>query len=307
VNLKNQGFTINEDKNSSYQLRISEDKLSKDFNFGRRYEEIADFLLNGTVLMIGGQRHRFMEIEFYYYDENSHPDVYSHQSEVQYTFGNWYFHTWIRNGQVVYRDGAQTGVDISIGGQQGENDRGGILIRSIKDSSSGKVYCGPGAVMNRVLKVMNCNYVDQLVEKMQKNIDITNQNGPFHITIEQQSHSDVFKSSRVGLFLTKNHYYSLPEMTNYVFNEYRFFCQPSAIFKGTHYIVISMYEKGLDLEQILSLICYKEYEKNDKRIECLRYIENYEKGKTIDIQSFVGEKLDELQTCVAIGAVRNNK
>eukprot|EP01124_Arcella_intermedia_P010638 TRINITY_DN1715_c0_g1_i1.p1 TRINITY_DN1715_c0_g1~~TRINITY_DN1715_c0_g1_i1.p1 ORF type:complete len:384 (+),score=60.58 TRINITY_DN1715_c0_g1_i1:1-1152(+) len=303
ANLKQNGFTLNEDRETLHQLRINPD--SEGFHFPSRFREMATFLLNHSALLIGGKRHRFLEIEFYYYDDVTHPDIYSHHSEVQHTFANWYFHTWVRGGETVYRDGAQTGVDISIGGQRGGTDCGGILIRSIMDSY-GKVYCGPGAVMNRVLQLLRCHEsVQNLVDLMQRNLSITNEKGPFHIVLEDQPPLPLYQSARVGLYLTKEHFHTLEEMTNYVFKEYRFFLQPSFIFKGIHYIALSLHQQGMATSEICALIATKKGDPQRKPQELAKWIRNFQYGKSTPniLQTFVGRKLDEDETCRAIGAV----
>lgn len=69
-------------------------------NIEERFESIANFLLNKAVLMIQGQKHRFVEIEFYFNSE-CFPDPYPHGDVVQQHCGRWYFHktgTSYRNG-----------------------------------------------------------------------------------------------------------------------------------------------------------------------------------------------------------------
>ena len=87
------------------------------------FDEIAGCLFNKTALVskfVNDDKkeeeylYRIGEIEFYYYDEENHPDIFCHIAEPQKTKGCWYIH--------------QSGMDITFG--DGKNF-GGILIRAI--------------------------------------------------------------------------------------------------------------------------------------------------------------------------------
>lgn len=46
--------------------------------------EIADRILNHSVLYVTNRAYRIIEIEFYLYD-NNHPDPYTHKNPIQKT------------------------------------------------------------------------------------------------------------------------------------------------------------------------------------------------------------------------------
>lgn len=78
------------------------------------FDKIAHLLFNELVLQVNHALYRFVDIEFYYYNERTHKDVYAHLHEAQLKYGKWYFHG--------------SGIDITIG--DGIN-YGGILLRGI--------------------------------------------------------------------------------------------------------------------------------------------------------------------------------
>jgi hypothetical protein len=63
--------------------------------------------------------YRLIDLEFYYYAESVHEDVYAHQHETQLESGKWYFHG--------------SGIDITFGNGKHFS---GILIRAIAKISS---------------------------------------------------------------------------------------------------------------------------------------------------------------------------
>lgn len=75
---------------------------------------IAERILRDAKLQINNSFYRLIDIEFYYYAEGVHEDVYAHQHVAQLDTGQWYFHG--------------SGIDITFG--NGKNF-GGILIRAI--------------------------------------------------------------------------------------------------------------------------------------------------------------------------------
>src|ERR1043165_4334096 len=90
----------------------------------RWFTQIADRLLQGTQLIVGKQPHRFVEAEFYYYNDQ-HPDVFAHRDPLQLHVGRWYFH----RTRGTYRSGSFKGMDLTFGDGKAF---GGILIRSIE-------------------------------------------------------------------------------------------------------------------------------------------------------------------------------
>jgi hypothetical protein len=72
------------------------------------FDEIAERLLNETRLVVAREPHRFIEIEFYYFDKD-HPDPFTHRDPIQLECGRWYFHR--TRGE--YRSGSFKGLDLT--------------------------------------------------------------------------------------------------------------------------------------------------------------------------------------------------
>jgi hypothetical protein len=77
-------------------------------------DNIAEELFRNYKLQVNESFYRLIDIEFYYYAEGVHEDIYAHQHAAQLDSGKWYFHG--------------SGIDITFG--NGKNF-GGILIRAI--------------------------------------------------------------------------------------------------------------------------------------------------------------------------------
>jgi hypothetical protein len=82
-------------------------------------ENIALKLFSDYKLQVNESFYRLIDIEFYYYAEGVHEDVYAHQHAAQLNSAKWYFHG--------------SGIDITFG--NGKNF-GGILIRAIAKIST---------------------------------------------------------------------------------------------------------------------------------------------------------------------------
>jgi hypothetical protein len=77
-------------------------------------DNIAEEIFSNYKLQVNESFYRLIDIEFYYYAEGVHEDIYAHQHAAQLDSGKWYFHG--------------SGIDITFG--NGKNF-GGILIRAI--------------------------------------------------------------------------------------------------------------------------------------------------------------------------------
>lgn len=77
-------------------------------------DDIADKLFKNFKLQVNESFYRLIDLEFYYYAEGLHEDVYAHQHQAQLESAKWYFHG--------------SGIDITFGNG---NHFGGILVRAI--------------------------------------------------------------------------------------------------------------------------------------------------------------------------------
>ena len=153
------------------------------------FSKYANKLMNEYCLKVDDKKYNLIEIEFYFYDKENHPDPYIYCNEKQKECGKFYFHG--------------SGMDITFGNGK---CYGGILIRSIMNEE--------GQYINGSLKLLEelfCDEIDKLkIELIEK--DIGNEN--------------IFCSTRVGLqahpldyeLLTKYKKNFIP----YIFRLYRF-------------------------------------------------------------------------------------
>ncbi|KAJ4477452.1 hypothetical protein J3R30DRAFT_221363 [Lentinula aciculospora] len=131
-----------------------------------------------------------LELEFYLWIVGVHEDPFTHGSAEQARSGNWYFHrtpqrsinhsaqspTTVAGG---YRGGTRKGLDITIGPSpamsspyfpnapaiETSSTRGGILLRTLRNASTGRVISGPSLVVDEILKLCHANSISELVEK----------------------------------------------------------------------------------------------------------------------------------------------
>lgn len=201
-----------------------------------KFKKFATYLLNQFEMKIGNDVITLEELEIYYKSED-HQDNYTHQCKDQLTNKMWYFHQY-HNG--TYKSGTYKGLDITFGNKE-KSIYGGVLIRSINNSTTNEFITGPCNTVNYMLKKMECKEVEDLVAKM-SSLNICNNKNPFYLVENSESKQDkIFTGPRVGLswkyptFLTK---------------EYRYLKQPSKIPKHRASIVGSLYNTGLKQPEI---------------------------------------------------------
>ncbi|KAI0757971.1 hypothetical protein C8Q74DRAFT_290534 [Fomes fomentarius] len=141
-----------------------------------------------------------LELEFYLYKSGCHEDPFTHASPEQSQLGRWYFHRPpSRLGEPCapssttagYRGGTRKGLDITIGqppppvmskyfsqslSVSGLNQaagsssagntsvvHGGILLRSARRVSNGKVISGPSLLVDEILRLSRASEILELV------------------------------------------------------------------------------------------------------------------------------------------------
>ena len=124
-------------------------------NMRNRFHEIADVLLNQSLLVVNANEYRICEIEFYAYSE-AHQDPYTHRHPEQLEFGNWYFHQVKTKTGYSYKGGNYKGLDLTLG--DGKSFVG-VLIRSLESQSTGQRIDGPSLVVDEILKVFELDSV----------------------------------------------------------------------------------------------------------------------------------------------------
>ncbi|KAJ3801196.1 hypothetical protein GGU11DRAFT_675573 [Lentinula aff. detonsa] len=212
-----------------------------------RFDEIARHILHHLSLVIRSSSgilgtFEVLELEFYLWKSVVHEDPFTHGSAEQAKSGNWqvatYFHrapqksnkpenspTVVTGG---YRGGTRKGLDITIGpsatipspyfsalptGDANSSTRGGILLRTLRETSTGRVISGPSLVVDEILKLSCANSISDLVDKQWKgNISAfrgNEQSSPGEHTLHFMLKHEVeiqavylYKSPRIGLGLS---------------------------------------------------------------------------------------------------------
>ena len=151
------------------------------------FSKYANKLMNEYCLKVDDKKYNLIEIEFYFYDKENHPDPYIYCNEKQKECGKFYFHG--------------SGMDITFGNGK---CYGGILIRSIMNEEG--QYINGSLIL---LKKLFGDEIDKLkIELIEK--DIGNEN--------------IFCSTRVGLQAHPLDYELLTKYeNNFIFLIYLFY------------------------------------------------------------------------------------
>ncbi|KAI0328229.1 hypothetical protein GY45DRAFT_1307260 [Cubamyces sp. BRFM 1775] len=142
-----------------------------------------------------------LEVEFYLYKSGAHEDPFTHASPEQSQSGRWYFHRPPRRSNdpaaaapAGYRGGTRKGLDLTIGqpppppptaslvsryfpashsntgtsANPGTREpatilRGGVLLRSARRVSDGKVITGPSLLVDEILRLSGASEITELV------------------------------------------------------------------------------------------------------------------------------------------------
>jgi len=147
--------------------------------------DISEKLMNEYEIQINDIKFELTEIEFYYFDERKHSDVYTHTHEKQLNSNRLYVHeSWGNRG----------GIDLTFG--NGEF-YGGILIRGIKLHD--QFVAGPAKVRDALIKELNQDFDSW--EDLQKFFD----DNPIMIDRkESDKEHKIYHSKRVGISEKEN-------------------------------------------------------------------------------------------------------
>lgn len=159
-----------------------------------KFNEIANTLLNKTVLVVKDKTYRLCEIEFYYKGKD-HDDTYTHTINDQSEFGKFYFHKY-KNGS--YKSGTYKGVDLTFGDRE-TMLYCGVLIRSMMDVNTKEFIEGPCKCVNKILELFGFNDVKSFMDGKQSPLSIYNKEQQLYIMDSNLDKNDVFVGPRVGL------------------------------------------------------------------------------------------------------------
>ncbi len=159
------------------------------------FDQLAISLLRQTVIATPENNFYLREIEFYFYDKDSHPDSYAHNHNRQLTFGEWYFHRF--TDIEPFMKSNRNGIDITFGNEE-KGIYGGVLIRKIENERTGELFTG----INKVVKEL----IRNIGEKNVNQIALGSGQFAFDreglMRLEKDNHlfsSPIFKSPRNGL------------------------------------------------------------------------------------------------------------
>jgi hypothetical protein len=196
------------------------------------FKRIASSLMNDNVLLVGENYYRFTSLEFYYFEKDSHADVYSHQHKNQMTSEQWYFHG--------------SGLDITFGSK---DVYGGILIRGVKNLKGNNEFInGPILCVQELFKnlgaVNNSEKVSFYIQELPWD--------RMGSLIEEQK---VYYSRRVGL----NPKIDQTENTKFYNGLYRFFINPKETQKDKGNIAVDLLTQVDSEKEINDLFGYKHF------------------------------------------------
>ena len=248
------------------------------------FGQIADRLLNGTELLVGGEPHRFVEVEFYCFAAE-HPDPFTHRDLLQRQCGRWYFHR-VRG---VYKSGSFKGLDLTFGDGV---MFGGILVRGIA-TPDGAVIDGPSRLVDHLLARTETVSVAELDEASASAAAWESDNPLSLRWLDPSETRAPLRTARVGLALKRVS--ALAEYSRYLMRPYRFLAEPRQVRKGKPHMVLALHARGIDAETISRLTgCPK--------ATVRRYIEDYEAGKREgDFTAYLGKNLGPKEFCRLAG------
>jgi len=248
------------------------------YTYNEIFDNIADTLLNKSILCINRTNYRICEIEFYLLCDD-HNDVYVHGDEHQTSICKWYFH---RHNSGTYKNGTFKGLDLTFGFSKRNNYYGGILIRSIQNLKSKKITEGPCNVVTHVLKLCNVKNILEFINKehkLQENTEIplsANKDNSLLKIIpsnKRMTNNNIFTAPRVGLGFDN----SDDNKLIYIMKNYRYIIHPNKIMKNIFGLIVKLYADGKDTSEISKQTLIKK-----KKID--KYAEHYDNSPETDIK-----------------------
>jgi hypothetical protein len=247
------------------------------------FRRLAALLLGEATWHIGGEPHRFTEIELYW-NGPGHRDTFTHGDPMQQEFGRWYFH---RSG-ASYRGGSYKGLDIAVGD---ELTFAGILIRGAERLADAALIDGPSMCVDHVLAVTGHATIGALVGGFDRDVDAA-PGSPLYVTLTDPPRAlEIVESPRFGLTLKRG---ELHERAVFLARPYRFLSEPARIKKARAHTVIGMFRQGVAAAEIAGRT-------GSSRAQVLKILGEYQAGAGQDPHSFVRD-LNSDETCRLLGA-----
>ncbi|KAK0439252.1 uncharacterized protein EV420DRAFT_1178434 [Desarmillaria tabescens] len=259
----------------AFQRLLDFSHLQEPSSIRQRFSDISSALLHNFLIVVqtrlGSDREldfvetklQIMEMEFYFWNSACHRDPFTHGSQEQKTAGQWYFHRTPRRSddstQTListsgYRGGTRKGLDLTIscnaptkspyfssGSRPDENQAyGGVLLRTLRNLSSGTVISGPSLLVDHILHLSGAERISDLVENLWES-DINafksayageRKTCMFLCPIPIVNHTPhIYKSPRIGLDLS--HPGTTASLTHprvdFISQPYRYFVHPEEL------------------------------------------------------------------------------
>jgi hypothetical protein len=249
------------------------------------FDAVAARLLNGTRLMVGGEPHRFTEVEFYYHG-GGHLDPFTHRDPIQRELGRWYFH----RTRGVYRGGSFKGFDLTFGGTAAF---GGVLIRGL-EKPDGTLVDGPSLSVDHLLARTEAPDVATLDEAIEGRVAWDSESPLCLDWTPELLDRPLLRSPRVGLSLKRLR--AAPQPPRYIMRSYRYLSEPKRVAKGKLHMVLAEHARGSPAEQITKVT-------GCPRATVQRYVADFEEGRAKgDLSPFWGIDLGPRDLCQLYGA-----
>ncbi|MBL8799785.1 MAG: hypothetical protein JNM56_38240 [Planctomycetia bacterium] len=244
------------------------------------FNRIAARLLHGCRLMVNGQPHRLVEVEFYYHGDG-HLDPFTHRDPLQRACGRWYFH----RTRGTYRGGSFKGLDLTFGAGEAN---GGVLLRGL-ETPDGRLVDGPSLLVDHLLAATSNPGVAALDETIATR-QVWSTTSPLHlISVDSATKPSLYRSARVGLSLKKAA--AEDDMPHYILRPYRYLSEPRRTAKGKLLLVLALHVQGLDPAAIQQLT-------GCPRASIQRYLTDYETGRQLaDFAGYRGCDLSPADLC----------
>jgi hypothetical protein len=142
----------------------------------------ADSLMCENHLEIANDSFDITEIEFYYFNTQTHKDPYAHLHCMQLENGKWYVHE---------KGSTRGGIDYTFGDGQ---SFGGILIREIKKRGTDKYITGPAKVRQVIAGILGNPHMSHA--NLQKEL---NHNNAIALIPHQKKEKPISYGVRIGL------------------------------------------------------------------------------------------------------------
>lgn len=233
-----------------------------DFTSGKlikRFYEIADILLNKSILQTNIFHYRISEIEFYIKSGN-HQDPFTHCHPEQLSFGSCCFHRTSRRLKSSYKGGKYQGLDLTLG--DGENFAG-VLIRRICPVTSDGHIDGPSLVVDQILKDYQVDSISTLISHYQDPVQLLYQ--------DKLESKPIYMGPRVGLKLKSNQV--TEENIHYFFKPFRCLTDPQKTNKDKNRLFLN---QSYNIEHVAS-------DFKISKIKAQKYIHWYQQGKNLDL------------------------